>query len=263
MANPLGNVGQNAMEAAEHQRNIAERKHWYHLRRVTAKIVSRISGMTDPQAAIREIERYANTEEFAKTVHNTARYMVNEAVDNPNTTWKTVLGGTPKARQIQSALRSRKTAPAIDAATDELIKRNEDLIRSIPKRMAERLREMIAKQGEDASPEEIMKQIEREAPDIVNGDLHRLARTETANAQAAVMEARCQSLGIKLYVWCTRQDERVRQSHYKMDGVVCKWDDPPNPERLAHEKHVYSAYHPGGIYNCRCVAIPVVDETAL
>ena len=48
-----------------------------------------------------------------------------------------------------------------------------------------------------------------------------------------------------------------------MDGVYCLWSDPLNPERLFPRADGHDSgapYHPGNIYNCRRIALPVVDE---
>ena len=44
-----------------------------------------------------------------------------------------------------------------------------------------------------------------------------------------------------------------------MDGVLCSWDDPPNPEALfpGYQKP-YGRYPPGGTFNCRCTPEPVI-----
>ena len=43
-----------------------------------------------------------------------------------------------------------------------------------------------------------------------------------------------------------------------MDGVVCLWSSPPSPEAIAGEERTCGNYHPGDIFNCRCVALPVI-----
>ena len=44
--------------------------------------------------------------------------------------------------------------------------------------------------------------------------------------------------------------------------MYCRWSDPPEPEKLfpSDQNRPAGHYHPGGIYNCRCIALPVVDE---
>jgi SPP1 gp7 family putative phage head morphogenesis protein len=54
---------------------------------------------------------------------------------------------------------------------------------------------------------------------------------------------------VEEYVWSTSRDERVRPSHSAKDGKRFKWNDPPS-----------DTGHPGNEIQCRCVAIPVLDD---
>ncbi|GHV93676.1 hypothetical protein AGMMS50268_41790 [Spirochaetia bacterium] len=76
---------------------------------------------------------------------------------------------------------------------------------------------------------------------------------------------RMESVGLKMYIWETAHDERVRPSHALMDGKLCKWADPtvysrtggktwvPRPKGAPH-------VHPGDEDGCRCVATTFWDE---
>ncbi len=84
-----------------------------------------------------------------------------------------------------------------------------------------------------------------------------LARQETALFMSKYQQQRYLDAGVRRYRWSTSHDERVRTSHAALDGKVYSWDDPPNtagpgvPPRFNN---------PGGDYNCRCVAIPLLEE---
>jgi uncharacterized protein with gpF-like domain len=43
-----------------------------------------------------------------------------------------------------------------------------------------------------------------------------------------------------------------------MQGVLVEWNDPPAPELLVG-KSGEGYYHAGNIYNCRCIAMPLVS----
>ncbi len=55
-------------------------------------------------------------------------------------------------------------------------------------------------------------------------------------------QAQQQAMGIEFYVWNTQHDARVRGAHAKRDGVIFRWDDPPE------------GGHPSEDYRCRCYA---------
>lgn len=65
---------------------------------------------------------------------------------------------------------------------------------------------------------------------------------------ALINELRQRDLGIRQYVWRSRDDGKVRSSHAQYDDQVFSWDDPPE------------GGHPGQAFNCRCHAEPFVQE---
>ncbi|WP_220750577.1 MULTISPECIES: phage minor head protein [Jannaschia] len=61
-----------------------------------------------------------------------------------------------------------------------------------------------------------------------------------------VNQLRQEDLGIVQYIWRSRDDAKVRDSHATYDDRVFRWDDPPQ------------GGHPGEAHNCRCYAEPVL-----
>ena len=80
-----------------------------------------------------------------------------------------------------------------------------------------------------------------------------IARTEVARSNSILVQARAESLGSRAYIWQTSEDTRVRESHLEMNGKVCYWDSPP---KLSDDTET----HPGQIYNCRCIALPLLSD---
>jgi SPP1 gp7 family putative phage head morphogenesis protein len=97
---------------------------------------------------------------------------------------------------------------------------------------------------------------------LKNFEIQRIARTEVAKADTAITRVRAESIGLNWYEWQTSQDARVRVSHRKMNQVLIDWNDPPSPEQLVKEPSE-GHYHAGNIYNCRCVALPVLSLNSL
>ena len=90
-----------------------------------------------------------------------------------------------------------------------------------------------------------------------HGQPHRLTPARAAmeahllRAFAALInELRQRALGIRQYVWRTRDDDRVRSSHAAHDDQVFSWDDPPE------------GGHPGQSWGCRCHAEPWFGQGA-
>lgn len=86
--------------------------------------------------------------------------------------------------------------------------------------------------------------------DIAASRAELIARDQTLKLTGAITKARQTSAGITSYTWNTSNDDRVRESHAELDGQVFRWDTPP------------SVGHPGEDFQCRCVALPIIDELA-
>lgn len=76
-----------------------------------------------------------------------------------------------------------------------------------------------------------------------------IARDQVSKLNGALTRHRQMQAGIKNYVWRTSLDERVRPSHKANEGKVFSWRKAP--DNTGHN-------HPGGDYQCRCTAEPVV-----
>lgn len=75
-----------------------------------------------------------------------------------------------------------------------------------------------------------------------------IARDQTQKVNAAITQARQESLGVTKYRWRTSGDERVRSTHKAHNGKIFRWDRPPK-----------DTGHPGQDIQCRCVAEPVIE----
>lgn len=81
-----------------------------------------------------------------------------------------------------------------------------------------------------------------------------IARDQTLKLNGQLTETRQTSVGITHYIWTTSNDERVRPDHAELDGQTFPWDDPPVTNDDGDTNN------PGGDYQCRCTAFPVLDE---
>lgn len=81
-----------------------------------------------------------------------------------------------------------------------------------------------------------------------------LARQETALLMSKFQETRYGDMGINKYRWSTSHDERVRPDHAALNGKVFLFDQPPVTDRRTGARN-----NPGQDFNCRCIAIPILD----
>ncbi|MES2220676.1 MAG: phage minor head protein [Acidobacteriota bacterium] len=84
-----------------------------------------------------------------------------------------------------------------------------------------------------------------------------LARQETGLFMAKFRKQRLQQSGVKRYRWSTAHDERVRDSHRRLNGQTFTYDQPPITNRTTGERN-----NPGEDFGCRCVDIPILEKDA-
>jgi len=81
-----------------------------------------------------------------------------------------------------------------------------------------------------------------------------LARQETSLFFSKLSLNRADSAGVRKYKWSTSHDERVRQSHKHLQGVIVPLDSPPVVDPKTGRRA-----HAGEDFNCRCAKIWVLD----
>jgi SPP1 gp7 family putative phage head morphogenesis protein len=128
---------------------------------------------------------------------------------------------------------------------------NVDLITSIPEQYLDKVRDSVVEHWNAGRSYESLADRIEEIGDITDRRAALIARDQTGKMNSSFNLVRQTSLGIEKYEWQTAGDERVRDSHAKMDGKVIAWSDPP----LVDGERV----HPGQGIQCRCVAAPIVD----
>jgi SPP1 gp7 family putative phage head morphogenesis protein len=172
--------------------------------------------------------------------------------------WREAAAESSRGREIFTALQAELRNTPVGAKVRELVRLNAGLISSIPVKIRESVNlEVAGFQREGLRAEEIVKHLRARVPELTRSRAALIARTETGKAAEALTQVRATQLGIPAYVWETAKDQRVRKSHKLMHGVIVFWDDMPSPELLAHEESE-GHYNAGGIYNCRCTALPIL-----
>ncbi len=75
-----------------------------------------------------------------------------------------------------------------------------------------------------------------------------IARDQTLKLNGQITATRQMRAGVEEYTWSTSGDDRVREEHEALEGETFSWLGPP------------LVGHPGQDFQCRCVAIPVIQE---
>lgn len=215
-------------------------------------------GKTEPEEIVAAWKAYAASAAYQKAAQDIAMKMVTHLFSDGQKTWRSAAKGNSQGREIYAALKEELAGPT-GAVYYEHIYRNAQLIRTLPNEIAEQVIGHIAgEQQKGRRAEDIAKEIARMFPEKTKAKAELIARTEVSKASTALTRARCEMLNIRWYVWRGAEDQRVRDSHKKMEGVLVCWDDPPSPEALNQEQS-YGRYHAGNTFNCRCYPEPLVE----
>lgn len=156
-------------------------------------------------------------------------------------------------RQVASLIKISISDVVLERERKAFRKRNLRLIKRLGRSEVSELRALLVdaeKTGERV--EGVKKKIERRL-EVSKSHAELLARDQILKLNGQVTGARQQQAGIRKYKWSTSRDERVRKPHKALDGKIFPWGDPPITNKEGDRNE------PGGDYQCRCVAIPVLE----
>jgi SPP1 gp7 family putative phage head morphogenesis protein len=154
-------------------------------------------------------------------------------------------------RGIEREIQTANVAPAMAQMKADQVR----LIRSLPAGASERVNRLVTEglaKGERA--EGIAAKI-YETGAVTKSRASLIATTEIGRAATTLQMARAQAAGSTSYVWRTAGDSDVRHDHKILDGQIFRWDSPPVADQRSGARA-----HPGCIYRCRCIAIPVIPD---
>lgn len=219
--------------------------------------------MTNSSDILREINKFINDPKFNYLSNKVAESMVTHILKDGGKTWRQAAAINGKGKIIFKALKNELNSPVGLAVHNEIL-RNAEIIKTVPLTIARRFTNHIAKEsmtGKRAS--EIAEDLLGMFPSITNAQAKCIARTESSKTSSALNQSRCENLGIKAYIYRTSLDKRTRESHRKLEGVICFWNQPFVPEKVFGIKTTLTEGHAGCWPNCRCYSESLisVDDT--
>lgn len=158
---------------------------------------------------------------------------------------------TPEDLEIPVALHDYKEEQMIRDYTTNIHRSIEDVSAEMTYRLRQRVQDAVG-QGMRA---EKLKQVLKVEYGIAANKAKFIARQETSLFTAQYRQIRYEDAGINEYQWSTSHDERVREDHKLLNGMIFRWDDPPITNRITGNKN-----NPGEDWGCRCVALPVIRQ---
>ena len=227
------------------------------------RIVKRILAPIRQEASLEEwlqsIAERSQAADVQEASNLLAQNMVRWASIRNAKSWREAAAKSQKSRELYRLLQHEMQGP-VGIQVQRLIQDNAGYISSVPLDAARVLVDEVARaQQSGARASTISKMLKTRFPQLLKSRVHLISRTETAKASTALTQARCEELSLDWYVWKTSEDQRVRESHRKMDGVLCSWVDPPDPEALVGVKSTLGHYAAGSCPNCRCLIMPLLS----
>lgn len=147
--------------------------------------------------------------------------------------------------------------PEVRAVLDAWRRENVSLITSIASRLHEDVHEVVRDAQRRGAHVDTVRRELLERFDVSRSRATLIARDQILKANSDLTRERHMEAGITRYVWSTSRDERVRPMHRDLEGTIHEWDDPPVTNEQGDRNN------PGEDYQCRCVAVPVLDDPNL
>jgi len=168
---------------------------------------------------------------------------------------KTVLGVDPISAE-----------PWLETEVNAFVKENSSLITTLTNEQIDKIEQLVFREGRRrASVREIHLKI-RDVFKTSEARAALIARDQVSKFNGKLTEIRQRNAGIVKYKWQTSQDGRVRtlsnshgySDHGGLNGKEFSWNKPP--VTVFKGKRAGERNHPGEDINCRCVALPVLDD---
>lgn len=209
--------------------------------------------LDDANELIEKLQTYS--EKIYDWATNTANKMLIQVDKQSKKEWET------HSQRMSLALKNELLKTNTGKALKQYLDDNVELITSLPLEAAQRVHDIVYKNiytGKKRA-ETIAKEIYRTGQ-VTQSRARLIARTEVSRTATGLTKVRAESVDISWFRWNSIHDIRTRKSHAQMNNVLCRWDEPPNPEKLFPDKKAkpYGNYLPGATFYCRCQPLPLV-----
>jgi len=202
--------------------------------------------VTDAQRAAHALQSYAETLRYWGAL---ASVKMLKQLDRKNeAAW------TAFSQELSAGLRDTIQNTPTGKLMQDAVRRQVDLITSLPLQAAERVQTLAIRAVESGERSGAIVDDIMRTGDVTISRARTIARTEVGRASTELTKARAEATGSTQFIWRTMHDSDVRHEHAKIDGHVFEWKNPPT---FADGQ----SYLPSCFPNCRCFAVPVfIDD---
>ena len=141
--------------------------------------------------------------------------------------------------------------PTIQALLKAKIKENTSYITSLRDSYISQLRNDIYRTISNGGGATDLTKVIMKRTGMAYNHARLIANDQTGSILAQLNKYRATHAGFEKYMWQSMEDGRVRPKNQELDQKVFRYDDPDGGD---------DGQLPGEPINCRCVAMPVIDD---
>ena len=234
-----------------------------HLRSLSDKVAARVQREIGPLLELslpNDVRQDATEDDVRNTIRarlaNIKRSLA-RAGELQAKTIDTVAARTLEAngREFERVIRinPRQVQANLSPLIDRFRKENVDLIQSIPDTLLDNVSKIVDEVWSNGERVETLRAKIQDRFNVSKSKADLIARDQVLKLNGQITRERQKASGITEYIWTTARDERVRDMHAELDGTRQRWDADP----VTNEQG--DTNPPGGDYQCRCVAAPILS----
>lgn len=142
------------------------------------------------------------------------------------------------------------------------VEENVDLIKTVPAENLGRLKATILDGYQKGTSTKVLTKQIMDDYRMSKDHARMIVRDQMAKLNGQITRKEQEDIGVTKYKWRTAGDSRVRDCHKALDGKVFEWANPPEMWHMTKTGIVYEGRfcNPMEDYQCRCVAIPVLEK---
>jgi SPP1 gp7 family putative phage head morphogenesis protein len=171
---------------------------------------------------------------------------MSRGVSKTNARGQALFGIRTPTKGVAGIVTASETGIARDIAAAR--DRNIRFVENAHRAYAAQVREIFDDPDNLGKRVEDLRDLLRERAAVSESRAELIARDQTLKLNGQITATRQMRAGVERYTWSTSLDERVRPEHAALEGQSFSWLEPPE------------VGHPGQDFQCRCIAVPSVDE---
>jgi SPP1 gp7 family putative phage head morphogenesis protein len=213
-------------------------------------------GLPPPERADANIERAPETSSDTRASAKSAKAQVERAAKESFNDKALRAEAARASRRVDSHSKDQfrklgidpKKEPVLGVLVQGWTRDVSQRVSDLGKEQAKKL-EAILLSGQTRHAATLAREIEEQLG-VAQSRAEFIARDSIGVLNSKVTRARYLAADIESYIWTTMSDDRVRDAHEALDGVVFDVDGPGDPDEG----------HPGEAPNCRCVQFPLKHD---